>query len=314
MIEISVVMPILNEEDNIVPLSKALTFTLDGIGKAYEVIFVDDGSTDGSFKALSGLAKDNPRFKIIKLAKNFGQTAAVASGVNYAKGDIIVLIDGDLQNDPKDIPRLLEKIEAGYGVVSGWRKRRQDPLLTKKIPSYLANKLISAVTGIKLHDFGCTLKAYKREAIKEINLYGEMHRFLPVFAFRLGYAVAEIEISHHKRVSGKSKYGLNRIFKVILDLPILFFLQNYSVRPNYIFGSWGLMLVFISLLSFVWTTFYQIQRGVLFSIALFAIGIQLFLIGLLLEMTMRIYYETTSKRPYIIKTVVDSEKEKDYKA
>lgn len=309
MTKISVVVPILNEKENIKPLSTILCSVLEN--KAYEVIFVDDGSTDGSFGILSDLAKNNTRFKVVKLASNFGQTAAIAVGVNYAKGDIIVLMDGDLQNDPKDIPLLLEKIEAGYDVVSGWRRRRQDPLLSKKIPSYLANKLISLVTGVKLHDFGCTLKAYRRDAIREISLYGELHRFLPVFASRLGYTIAEVEVSHHKRLAGKSKYGLNRIFKVILDLPILVFLQNYSIRPNYIFGSWGLILIFISFSSFIWTTLYQNQRGILFSTIIFAIGIQLFLIGLLLEITLRLYYETTSKKPYIIKTIIDFEKEKN---
>lgn len=310
MTEISVVVPILNEKENIKPLSTILCSVLENRNKAYEIIFVDDGSTDGSFGVLSELAKDNTRFKVIKLARNFGQTAAITAGVNYAQGDVIILMDGDLQNDPLDIPLLLAKIEAGYDVVSGWRIKRQDPLLSKKIPSYLANKLISLVTGIKLHDFGCTLKAYRREVIKEINLYGEMHRFLPIFASRLGYTITEISVSHHKRLSGKSKYGLNRIFKVILDLPLLVFLQNYSIRPNYILGGWGLVLIFISFLSFAWTTIYQIQRGVLFSVAIFAIGIQLFLIGLLLEMMMRVYYETTLKKPYIIKTIIDFEEQK----
>lgn len=311
-IEISVVIPVLNEEENIRPLSKSLQAALDALDKAYEVIFVDDGSSDGSFKLLSELAKDNhPGFKVIKFARNFGQTAAISAGVNHARGNIIILIDCDLQNDPKDIPLLLNKIEDGYDVVSGWRRKRHDPLLSKKIPSYLANKLISLVTGIKLHDFGCTFKVYRSEAIKNINLYGEMHRFLPVFAYRLGYSIAEVEVSHHKRSSGESKYGLNRIFKVILDLPILIFLQNYSIRPNYIFGSWGIALIFISSLCFLWTMIYQVQKGVLLSIIIFAIGIQLFLVGLLLEIMLRLYYETTSKRPYIIRTIIDSEKGKE---
>jgi glycosyltransferase involved in cell wall biosynthesis len=308
MTKVSVVVPILNEEGNIRPLSAVLCSVLESLNKVYEVVFVDDGSTDNSFNILSELAASNNRFKIIKFARNFGQTAATAAGVNYAKGDIIILMDGDLQNDPRDIPILLAKIEAGCDAVSGWRRKRQDPFLFKKVPSYVANKLISLVTGVKLHDFGCTLKAYKKEVIKGIDLYGEMHRFLPVFASRLGYAVAEVEVSHCKRLSGNSKYGLNRIFKVILDLPILVFLQNYSLRPNYIFGGWGLALIFISFLSFIWTTFYQIQKGVLFSIAIFTIGIQLLLIGLVLEMTMRMYYETTFKKTYIIKTTVDFDK------
>lgn len=307
-IGISTIIPILNEEGNIKKLTNKLCLALDGLRTEYEIIFIDDGSTDDSFIILSELAKNNHRIKVIKFTRNFGQTQAIAAGVNYANGQVIILMDGDCQNDPRDIPRLVEKINEGYDVVSGWRRKRQDPLLSKKIPSYVANKLISLVTGIKLHDFGCTLKAYKKEVIKEINFYGEMHRFLPVFASRLGYIVTETEVSHYKRLSGKSKYDLNRIFKVILDLPVLVFLQNYSIRPNYIFGGWGLLLILISFLSFIWTTFYQIQRGVLFSIAIFTIGIQLFLVGLILEMTMRMYYETTLKRPYIIKTIVDFEK------
>lgn len=308
MIEISVIVPILNEEGNIRPLSIALCSVLDSVNKVYEVIFVDDGSTDNSFDVLSELARNNARFKIIKFVKNFGQTATIAAGVNYARGEIIILMDGDLQNDPRDIPLLLEKIEAGYDVVSGWRRKRQDPLLSKKVPSYLANRLISLVTGVRLHDFGCTFKAYRRAVIKEISLYGEMHRFLPVFASRLGYSITEIEVSHYKRVWGKSKYGLSRIFKVILDLPTLIFLQNCSLKPNYILGAWGFALIFISFLSFIWTTFYHIQKGVLFSVAIFTIGIQLFLIGLLLDITMRLFYEITLKKPYIIKTILDFEK------
>lgn len=308
MVKVSVIVPILNEEENIRPLAISLRSVLDNLNKEYELIFVDDGSTDNSFNVLSELSRGDRRFKVIKFVRNFGQTAAIAAGVHYARGDIIILMDGDMQNDPGDIPLLLEKIEAGYDVVSGWRKKRKDPLLSKKIPSYLANRLISIVTGMKLHDFGCTFKAYKKEAIKEIKFYGEMHRFLPVFAFRLGFTVTEIEVSHYKRFSGKSKYGLNRIFKVIMDLPLLVFLENYSIRPNYIFASWGLILIFIAFLFFIWAFFYQIQRGVLFSIVIFSIGIQLFLIGLLLEMIMRMFREVSFKKPYIIKVIIDSEK------
>lgn len=306
MTEISVLVPILNEEKNILPLWAVLCPVLGNLGKAYEVIFIDDGSTDGSFNVLFELSLDNPQIKVIRFMRNFGQTAAIAAGVDHAQGGVIILMDGDLQNDPQDIPNLLKNIDAGYDVVSGWRRKRQDPFLSKKLPSYLANRLISLVTGIKLHDFGCTLKAYRSEAIKKINFYGEIHRFLPVIVSNLGYSVIEIEVAHHKRPSGKSKYGLSRIFRVILDLPILFFSQNYSLRPNYMFGGWGFILVFVSGLSFVWTTFYQIQRGILFSLAIFTIGIQLFLLGLILEMIIRMHSEATSKKTYVIKTIINS--------
>lgn len=310
MVTISVVIPILNEENNIEPLTLGLSSVLENLNRSYEIIFVDDGSTDRSFDILSLMAKNNPRIKVIKFARNFGQTAAIATGINYAKGDIIVLMDGDLQNDPKDIPRLLKQIDAGYDVVSGWRRKRQDPLLTKKIPSYLANKLIAFLTKVKLHDFGCTLKAYRAEAIKGIELYGEMHRFLPIYSSRAGYIIAEIEVSHHKRISGRSKYGLNRIFKIVLDLLTLIFFQNYSTRPNYIFGGCGLVFIFISFLFFIWTLIYQIQKGILLSFAIFSFGFQLILIGLFSEMIMRIYYGTISKGPYLIKTIIDSENQK----
>lgn len=308
---ISIVIPILNEEKNIESLTLNLQSVLDDLDRTYEIIFIDDGSTDKSFDILFSMTKNNSHIKVIKFARNFGQTAAIAAGVNYAKGDVIVLMDGDLQNDPHDISRLLEKIEAGYDVVSGWRRKRKDPLLSKKIPSYLANKLISFLTNVKLHDFGCTLKAYRAEVIKSIELYGEMHRFLPIYAYKTGYTIAEIEVSHHKRLFGRSKYGLDRTFKIALDLLTLTFLHNYSTRPNYLFGGFGLVMIFISFLLFILTLMHQIQRGIVLSFAIFSFGIQLILIGLLSEMIMRIYYKTSSKNPYIIKTIIDPAKEKD---
>ena len=303
---ISVIIPILNEENSIESLNSGLHSVLEKLNKTYEIIFVDDGSSDRSFDILSSLAQRHPYAKVIKFARSFGQTAAIAAGVSYANGEVIILMDADLQNDPGDIPNLLERIEAGYDVVSGWRRKRQDPLLSKKLPSLLANKLISYVTKVKLHDFGCTLKAYRAEVIKNIELYGEMHRFLPVYAYKSGYSITEIEVSHHKRSSGKSKYGLNRVFKIILDLFTLIFLQNCSTRSSYLFGGCGLAFIFFSFLLSILSLVYRIERGVLLAFAIFSFGIQLILIGLLSEMIMRIYYEGSSKKPYIIKTIIDS--------
>lgn len=302
--QISVIVPVFNEKDTIPPLASRLLSVLGEIKREFEVIFVDDGSTDGSFQVLGGLVAADPHLSAVRFAGNFGQTAAISAGIDHARGDTVVLIDGDLQNDPADIPLLIEKLETGYDVVSGWRRKRRDPLFSKKMPSCAANALISFLTGVKLHDFGCTLKAYKKQAIKEIRLYGEMHRFLPVFAARLGYSIAELEVRHNPRVSGRSKYGLSRIFKVILDLPVLIFLYNYSIRPNYVFGGWGLLMMALSFGFFVWTRVYRIERGILFSVALFALGIQLFLLGLLFEMTLRIYYEASVKKPYMIRSVI----------
>ncbi len=305
MIEISVVVPILNEEGSLRLLNGALCRVLEESGKKFEVVFVDDGSTDSSFAILSQLAQHDHRLKVIKFTKNFGQTPAIAAGVRYAQGRIIILMDGDLQNDPADIPGLLYKLDDGFDVASGWRRKRQDPFLSKRIPSYLANKLISLLTGIKLHDFGCTFKAYRSEVIKEIRLQGEMHRFLPVFAVRAGYRVSEVEVAHSKRSQGKSKYGLNRILKVLLDLPGLVFLHNYSIRPNYIFGGWGLFLIFIAILFFLGAVLFHILRGILLSGIILAIGIQLVILGLVIEMFTRVYNDITSKQPYIIKTLIN---------
>ena len=235
----SIVVPIYNEEDNISELYRAITSALDGTDTNYEIIMVDDGSIDGSFSALKEIAAQDQRVKVIRFRRNFGQTAAMSAGFDAAAGDIIIPMDGDLQNDPADIPRLIGKLHEGYDVVSGWRSERKDTFITRKIPSILANALISSLTGVHLHDYGCTLKAYRREVLDGINLYGEMHRFVPALASQVGAKVAEMPVNHRPRLHGTSKYGISRTLRVILDLMTVKFLLTYSTKPIQLFGRWG---------------------------------------------------------------------------
>ena len=235
----SIVVPIYNEEDNISELYRAITSALDGTDTNYEIIMVDDGSIDGSFSALKEIAARDQRVKVIRFRRNFGQTAAMSAGFDAAAGDIIIPMDGDLQNDPADIPRLIDKLHEGYDVVSGWRSERKDTFITRKIPSILANALISSLTGVHLHDYGCTLKAYRREVLDGINLYGEMHRFVPALASQVGAKVAEMPVNHRPRLHGTSKYGISRTLRVILDLMTVKFLLTYSTKPIQLFGRWG---------------------------------------------------------------------------
>jgi glycosyltransferase involved in cell wall biosynthesis len=306
---ISVVIPVLNEEENIKVIYSKLKEILDRINRSYEIIFVDDGSNDNTFEILAKLAKDEKRLKVIKLCRNFGQTAALAAGFDIASGEIIIPMDGDLQNDPVDIPKLLEKIEEGYDVVSGWRKKRKDSLFTRKIPSILANYLISLFTGVKLHDYGCTLKAYKSQIVKNIRLYGEMHRFLPAHAALTGAKVTEVEVLHHPRIYGKSKYGISRIIKVILDLFTLKFLGTFSTKPIHLFGSIGLILLFfgfisgsILIINKLFFGAYMIQSPLLLlTVMLILLGVQFILIGLLAEIVIRTYHEAQNKPTYLVK-------------
>ena len=235
---LSILIPVYNEEGNLSLLYEKLVAALKKVGRPYEVIFVDDGSSDGSLEILLDLREKNPNVKIISFSRNFGQTAALSAGIDFSKGDIIIPMDGDLQNDPEDILPLLQKIEEGYDVVSGWRKDRKDPFFTRRLPSMIANKIISWIGGVHLHDYGCTLKAYRRDILKNIRLYGEMHRFIPIYAQWIGARVSEIPVRHFPRGSGLSKYGMNRVFKVILDLMVVKFLLSYSQKPIYVFGGW----------------------------------------------------------------------------
>src|SRR5213596_3468189 len=248
---ISVIIPVCNERDNLDPLLARLAHTLDSIGGNYEIVFVDDGSTDGSGAYLQARAQENPRIKLIEFRRNFGQTAAMAAGFDFAQGQIIIALDADLQNDPADIPSILTKLHEGFDVVSCWRRDRKDPWLDRKLPSQLANLLISHISGVRLHDYGCTLKGYRREVLQHVRLYGEMHRFIPIYASWAGARVAEIPVAHYARAAGKSKYGLSRTIKVIFDLVTIKFMARYMTKPIYVFGSAGLLSFAFSLFSAV---------------------------------------------------------------
>ena len=310
--KISIVIPIYNEEESIPILNDAILEAMTGFD--YEIIYVDDGSQDGSIGVLEGLAKENQdKVRIIEFRRNFGQTAAMAAGMDNARGDVIVTLDADLQNDPADIPHLLEKIEEGYDVASGWRVDRKDTFLTRTIPSRVANWLISKVTGVRLHDYGCTLKAYRREVLEGFHLYGEMHRFIPAYAGGVGAKIIEVPVRHHPRQFGKAKYGLERTAKVILDLFTVKFLISFAKKPIYLFGGTGLLLI---ALSFVDIVVLIIRRLIppyehmirspllLMGVTLFILGFQSILLGLIAELMVRTYYESQSKATYSIRRMI----------
>jgi len=311
---ISVVIPIFNEEQNIAPLYRELKAVLGGIGTGYEVIFIDDGSDDASNEVLQGLAKDDKGVKVIQFRKNFGQTAAIAAGVEHALGEIIVTMDGDGQNDPKDIPRLLEKLKQGCDVVSGWRKSRKDPFFNKRLPSALANGLISWLTRVKLHDYGCTLKAYRREILKDVRLYGEMHRFIPAYASWVGASITELEVAHHSRKHGRSKYGLSRTTSIILDLITILFLQRYSTKPIRLFGGAGMLLFALGVLTGLFVLVRRLVWGgvwispmILISFLFITMGVMFILLGLIAEIIIRTYHESQGKPIYVVKSMVNFE-------
>src|SRR3989338_664343 len=256
--KVSIIIPVYNEEKNIKVLLDELEYFFKDFKYLYEVVFVDDGSKDYSYSLLKDAALKNPNFKVIRLRRNYGQSAAMLAAIDYASGDVVVPLDADLQNDPNDIPKLLNLIEEGYDLVSGWRKNRQDRALDRKIPSMIANKLISFVSGIKLHDYGCSLKAYKKDILEGVRLYGELHRFLPICASWNGAKVTELEVNHRPRVFGKSKYGLSRTYKVILDLMVLKFLSDYSTKPIYFFGGFASMCFLLSSLLAGWSLYLKI--------------------------------------------------------
>lgn len=314
-VEISVVIPLLNEQDNIIPLHQQLTQALTGVHD-YELIFVDDGSTDNSFETLSGLHKADVRVKVIHFRKNFGQTAALSAGFAHAKGDIIVAIDADLQNDPADIPAMIKKLHEGFDIVSGWRKKRHDNAVTRLIPSMAANWLISKITGVKLHDFGCTLKAYRREVLSETRLYGEMHRFIPVLASWAGAHICEMVVNHRPRTAGVAKYGLGRTWKVMLDLITVKFLGSYSTKPIYIFGGLGFasgLLAIVTGLAVLYQKFISPEHLpmnnnplLVLTAMLITATIQFILMGLLAEMLVRTYHESQNRPTYVIREILDS--------
>lgn len=306
---ISLTIPIYNERDAIEPLFERLREVMERLGKPWEVIYVNDGSTDGSEEILDALATRWPQVKVIHFRRNFGQTAAMMAGFDYASGEVIIPMDGDGQNDPADIPRMLAKLEEGYDVCSGWRKDRQDDAIRRNIPSILANRLISAVSGVRLHDFGCSLKAYRAEVIKGVRLYGEMHRFLPIYAKWHGARITEIPVNHLPRRTGTSKYGLERVLKVLLDLVTVKFLDKYMLKPMYLFGFWALVF-FAAALGFTIWTFYMRTRGYFFTdtplpmMATFSAmtGIVCVLLGLLAEMITRTFHESQGKSIYLVKS------------
>lgn len=312
----SLVIPVYNEKLNLEPLYEAICGAMQGLGKSWEVIFVDDGSTDGSLDILRRLAEKEPQHvRVVVFRRNFGQTAAISAGLDYSQGEIMILLDADLQNDPSDIPLLLQKLDEGYDVVSGWRKTRHDNALTRTLPSVLANALISSVTGVHLHDYGCTLKAYRREALEGFRLYGEMHRFIPVFAHSVGARITEIPVQHHPRTHGRAKYGLDRTLKVVLDLITAKFLLNYSHKPMRLFGGTGMGLIFggSMLLLYLFVRRYISSVSVLGSplfqlaIMLLILGFQSILMGLMAELLARTYHESQKKLTYTVREVLPAE-------
>jgi glycosyltransferase involved in cell wall biosynthesis len=312
-IQISVISPAYNEEGNIAPLHQRLVEALEPLGRTFEVVYVDDGSRDGTFAEMAELAETDPRARVVQLRRNFGQTAAIAAGIDHASGRILVFIDADLQNDPQDIPSLLALLEEGYDVASGWRKERKEPALSRRWPSKMANALISRLTGVYLHDYGCTLKAYRAELLQQVSLYGEMHRFIPAYLALIGAKVAELPVRHAPRQRGQSKYGLGRIFKVVLDLVTLKFLGSFGTKPSYAFGGLGMLCLVLSFLVGIGMVWQKIALGtsfiqtplLLLSALLFLMGFQVIMIGLLAELVMRTYHESQGKRTYVVRRVLN---------
>ena len=318
-IELSIVVPLYNEAENLLELYERLVTMLDSYKNNSEIVFIDDGSNDHSFQILKNLHQNDSRVNVIRLRKNFGQSSAFSAGFDFARGKIIITIDADLQNDPAEIPKLIKKLEEGYDMVVGWRINRRDNYFTRVIPSSIANYLISYITGIRLHDYGCSLKAYRCEIIKNIKLYGEMHRFIPALASWMGVRICEIPVNHEPRKAGKSKYGLARITKVILDLITVKFLIDYATRPIHIFGSFGsvCLLTGIALGSYLFILKFFFgqplsNRPIMFLVILLIIfGFQLITLGLLGELLIRTYYESQNKPVYMIKELLGLEPDKD---
>lgn len=311
---LSVVIPLYNEEENVRLLHESLRNALDPLNQEYELLFVDDGSTDRTLPILEEIQAQDNKVVVLSLRRNFGQTAAFAAGFDFSRGDVVVTMDGDLQNDPADIPKLLELIKES-DLVSGWRKKRKDPFFSRRLPSMMANWLISKVTGVKLHDYGCSLKAYRRDVIKNLKLYGEMHRFIPAVASWYGVRVAEVETVHHPRMRGKSKYGISRTIKVVLDLITVKFLQSFSTKPIQFFGPFGILSGFLGFLILLYLSADKLLFGkdiggrplLLLGALLIIVGIQLIGMGLLGEMLVRVYHESQKKPIYVIKKILGPE-------
>jgi dolichol-phosphate mannosyltransferase len=312
-ITLSVLVPVYNEEGNIPRICEQLFAVLDRLSVSSEVIAVNDGSVDGSMNELRQQGARFPRLRIVELRRNFGQTAALMAGIDHARGEIVVMIDADLQNDPEDIPTLLKKIEEGYDVVSGWRKDRKDAPVRRNFVSQIANGLISWISGVPLADYGCTLKAYRRDILQGFRLYGEMHRFIPIYASWMGAKIAEVPVLHHARTVGESKYGLERIFKVLLDLMVVKFLDRHLVKPIYVFGGFAAFSFLLSAMSFTWMVWLKLVNGLsmiltplpVFSAMTFLVGCMSLLMGLLAEILVRTYFESQQRAAYSIRSLIN---------
>ncbi|MFI5346530.1 MAG: glycosyltransferase family 2 protein [Elusimicrobiota bacterium] len=306
---LSALIPVYNEEENLPALGEEVSAALDALGKSYEVILVDDGSKDRSWDEIQKLIRKYPRFRAVRLGRNAGQTAAMLAGIQHSTGELIVCLDADMQNDARDVPKLIEKMNEGYDCVSGWRRDRQDRFLDRKLPSMIANGFISRVTGVRLHDYGCTLKLYKAQYLKPLRLYGEMHRFVPALVGFLGARVAEVPVNHRARTRGVSKYGISRTFKVLLDLMTVKFMDSYLGKPIYLFGGGGVGMGLVGVAFMLDTLYKKFYLGIfvkdqpLFQVAIFCllIGFQMVLIGLLAEILVRIYYDLKDMRPYFVR-------------
>ena len=312
LLDLSLVVPIYNEYESIPRLIEAITAVMEGLAFSYEIVCVDDGSTDGSAGLLKELAGKNGNLSVLLLRRNYGQTAAMAAGFDYARGKVIITLDGDLQNDPADIPELMAKLDEGYDLVSGWRKHRKDNQVTRLLPSKIANWIIGRVTGVSLHDYGCSLKAYRSEVVRDMNLYGELHRFLPALAFIEGARITEIPVNHHARQFGKSKYGLGRTFRVVMDLLTVYFMKRFLTKPMYVFGLLGLLSMISGFVIGSYLTFIKLFLGesigdrplLILAIVLLLAGIQLFCFGLLAELLMRTYHESQNRPIYRVREVL----------
>ncbi len=314
---VSIVIPVFNEAENVALLHGEIAAAVQGRLEDYEILFVDDGSSDGSLAALKELHDRDPRVKIIQFRKNFGQSAAISAGFERCRGEVVVAMDADLQNDPADIPRLVDKVAEGFDIVNGWRKNRRDKWLTRRVPSFFGNKLISWITGVKIHDYGCTLRGFRGDVVKNLKQYGEMHRYIPAIASRMGIRSTEVVVNHRERRFGRSKYGLGRTFRVVLDLISIKFLLTYSHRPLQVFGGAGLLMFLAGLVSGLYLTYakFVLNQGIagrpllFFTLLMFFLGFQAISLGLLAEMLSRIYHEGLNKNEYAIREIIGFENE-----
>jgi glycosyltransferase involved in cell wall biosynthesis len=322
-IDLTIIVPVFNEVESLRPLLEEIVAALDDKPWTYEVLFVDDGSTDGSYELVGALRETYPQAGVIRFRRNFGQTAAFAAGFDHARGQVIVTIDADGQNDPADVPALVEKLDDGYDVVNGWRVNRQDKLLLRKVPSYIANRLIAVSTGVKLHDRGCSLRAYRQEVVRELRLYGEMHRFIPELASAAGFLMTEVPVNHRPRTAGTSKYGISRTFRVILDLMTILFLRRYSARPMHLFGGVGVLSAAAGLVMGLYLAGIKLWAGIqdgaegfrsvrigdrpllMLAILLIILGVQFLVMGLLGELMVRTYYESQNKPIYYVRDIIE---------